>query len=71
MEPNRSSIAQPDGLESLAAVVDALAALPLAVRPVRLVRARTDGPGLVAALTGAARLQLAVSVLLAAGLWVS
>jgi 1,4-dihydroxy-2-naphthoate octaprenyltransferase len=49
----------------------ALAALPLAVRPVRLVRVRTDGPGLVAALTGAARLQFAVSVLLAAGLWVS
>jgi 1,4-dihydroxy-2-naphthoate polyprenyltransferase len=49
----------------------ALAALPLAVRPVRLVRDRSDGPGLVAALTGAARLQLAVSVLLAAGLWVS
>ncbi len=49
----------------------ALAALPLAVRPVRLVRGRTDGPGLVAALAGAARLQLAVSVLLAAGLWVS
>jgi 1,4-dihydroxy-2-naphthoate polyprenyltransferase len=49
----------------------ALAALPLAVRPVRLVRDRTDGPGLVAALAGAARLQLAVSVLLAAGLWVS
>jgi 1,4-dihydroxy-2-naphthoate polyprenyltransferase len=49
----------------------ALAAVPLAVPPVRLVRARTDGPGLVAALTGAARLQFAVSVLLAAGLWVS
>jgi 1,4-dihydroxy-2-naphthoate polyprenyltransferase len=49
----------------------ALAALPLAVRPVRLVRDRSDGPGLVAALTGTARLQLAVSVLLAAGLWVS
>jgi 1,4-dihydroxy-2-naphthoate polyprenyltransferase len=49
----------------------ALAALPLAVRPVRLVRDRTDGPGLVAALAGAARLQLAVSVLLAVGLWAS
>jgi len=49
----------------------ALAALPLAVRPVRLVRDRTDGPGLVAALAGAARLQFAVSVLLAVGLWVS
>jgi 1,4-dihydroxy-2-naphthoate polyprenyltransferase len=49
----------------------ALVALPLAVRPVQLVRDRTDGPGLVAALAGTARLQLAVSVLLAAGLWVS
>jgi 1,4-dihydroxy-2-naphthoate polyprenyltransferase len=49
----------------------ALAALPLAARPVRLVRSRTDGPGLVAALAGTARLQLAVSVLLAVGLWVS
>jgi 1,4-dihydroxy-2-naphthoate polyprenyltransferase len=49
----------------------ALAAVPLAVRPVRLVRGRSDGPGLLAALAGAARLQLAVSVLLAAGLWVS
>jgi 1,4-dihydroxy-2-naphthoate octaprenyltransferase len=49
----------------------ALAALPLAVRPVRLVRGRTDGAGLVAALTGTSRLQLAVSVLLAVGLWVS
>jgi 1,4-dihydroxy-2-naphthoate octaprenyltransferase len=49
----------------------ALAARPLAVRPGRLVRDRSDGPGLVAALAGAARLQLAVSVLLATGLWVS
>jgi 1,4-dihydroxy-2-naphthoate polyprenyltransferase len=49
----------------------ALAALPLAAGPVRLVRRRDDGPGLVAALGGTARLQLAVCVLLAAGLWVS
>jgi 1,4-dihydroxy-2-naphthoate polyprenyltransferase len=49
----------------------ALAALPAAVAPVRLVRRRQDGPGLVAALAGTARLQLAVCVLLAAGLWVS
>jgi len=49
----------------------ALAALPLAVRPVRLVRDRTDGPGLVAALAAAARLQFTASVLLAVGLWVS
>jgi 1,4-dihydroxy-2-naphthoate octaprenyltransferase len=49
----------------------ALAAVPLAVAPVRLVRRRRDGPGLLAALAGTARLQLAVCVLLAAGLWVS
>jgi 1,4-dihydroxy-2-naphthoate polyprenyltransferase len=49
----------------------ALAAIPLAVGPVRLVRGRQDGPGLVAALAGTARLQLAVCALLAAGLWVS
>ena len=46
-----------------------LAALPLALTPVRLVRTRSDGPGLIAALGATARLQLAVSVLLAAGLW--
>jgi hypothetical protein len=40
------------------------------VRPVRLVR-HGDGPALLAALAGTARLQLAVGVLLAAGLWVS
>jgi 1,4-dihydroxy-2-naphthoate octaprenyltransferase len=49
----------------------ALAAVPLAVAPLRLVLRRQDGPGLVAALAGTARLQLAVSALLAAGLWVS
>jgi 1,4-dihydroxy-2-naphthoate polyprenyltransferase len=49
----------------------ALAAIPLAVAPVRLVRRRQDGPGLVAALAGTARLQLGVCALLAAGLWVS
>ncbi len=49
----------------------ALAAVPLAVAPVRLVRHRQDGPGLVAALAGTARLQLAVCALLAIGLWLS
>jgi 1,4-dihydroxy-2-naphthoate octaprenyltransferase len=49
----------------------ALAAAPLAIVPVRLVRQRRDGPGLVAALAGTARLELAVSALLTAGLWVS
>jgi 1,4-dihydroxy-2-naphthoate polyprenyltransferase len=52
------------------AALAALAAVPLAVRPVRLVR-HGDGPALLAALAGTARLQLAVGVLLAAGLWVS
>jgi 1,4-dihydroxy-2-naphthoate polyprenyltransferase len=46
----------------------ALAALPLAVVPVRLVATRRDPPTLVAALVGTARLQLAVAVLLTLGL---
>jgi len=49
----------------------ALAAAPLALSPVRLVRRREDGPGLIAALAGTARLQLVLGVLLAAGLWLS
>ncbi len=52
-------------------VLVALAAAPLAVSPVRLVQRREDGPGLLAALAGTARLQLALGVLLAAGLWAS
>jgi 1,4-dihydroxy-2-naphthoate octaprenyltransferase len=52
-------------------VLVTLAAVPLAVAPVRLVRGRSDGPGLIAALGATARLQLVVSLLLAAGLWVS
>jgi 1,4-dihydroxy-2-naphthoate polyprenyltransferase len=50
-------------------VLVTLAALPLAVVPVHLVRTRTDGPGLIAALGATARLQLATSLLLTAGLW--
>jgi len=50
-------------------VLLALAAAPLARSPVRLVRRREDGPGLVGALVGTARLQLALGVLLAVGLW--
>jgi 1,4-dihydroxy-2-naphthoate polyprenyltransferase len=46
-----------------------LAAVPLAVNPVRLVARRRDAPSLVAALVGTARLQLAFSALLAVGLW--
>jgi len=49
----------------------ALAAAPLAVGPVCLVCRRQDGPGLVAALAGTARLELASSLLLTVGLWVS
>ena len=49
----------------------ALAAAPLASVPIRLVAHRRDAPGLIAALVGTARLQLATCVLLAAGLWVS
>jgi 1,4-dihydroxy-2-naphthoate polyprenyltransferase len=52
-------------------VLVTLAAVPLAVVPVRLVRSRTDGPGMIAALGATARLQLVVSLLLAAGLWLS
>ena len=47
----------------------ALVALPLAVVPLRLVRSRSDGPGLIKALIGTARLQLVFGVLLALGLW--
>ena len=46
----------------------ALFALPLAVRPFRLVLTRTDPPSLVAALVGTSRLELVFSVLLALGL---
>jgi 1,4-dihydroxy-2-naphthoate octaprenyltransferase len=52
-------------------VLLALAALPLAAAPVRLVRTRTDGPGLIAALGATARLQLVLSLLLTVGLWLS
>ncbi|HEY2957816.1 MAG TPA: 1,4-dihydroxy-2-naphthoate polyprenyltransferase [Actinomycetota bacterium] len=52
-------------------VLAALAAAPLALRPLRLVRGREDGPSLLAALAGTARLQLALALLLAAGLWLS
>ena len=49
----------------------ALAAAPLALRPVRLVAQRRDAAGLIAALVATARLQLVTGALLAAGLWVS
>jgi 1,4-dihydroxy-2-naphthoate octaprenyltransferase len=46
----------------------ALAALPLAVRPVRVVATRRDPPSLVTALVATARLELVVAVLLSLGL---
>ncbi len=49
----------------------ALVALPLAVRPARLVLTRTEPPALVAALVGTARLELVVAGLLALGLVLS
>jgi 1,4-dihydroxy-2-naphthoate octaprenyltransferase len=48
-----------------------LAAAPLAITPIRLVRTRSDPPSLVAALVGTVRFQLALAALLAAGLWIS
>jgi 1,4-dihydroxy-2-naphthoate octaprenyltransferase len=45
----------------------ALAAIPLAVRPLYLVATKTDPPSLVQALIGTARLQLVFSALLALG----
>ena len=47
----------------------ALVAFPLAVAPVRAMLTRHDPPGLIAALVGTARFQLALAVLLAIGLW--
>ena len=49
----------------------ALFAAPLAVRPVRNVRTRSDPPSLIAALVGTVRFQLALAVLLAFGFWIS
>jgi 1,4-dihydroxy-2-naphthoate octaprenyltransferase len=49
----------------------ALAAVPLALKPARLVAERRDAPGLIAALVATARLQLGTCALLAAGLWLS
>ena len=49
----------------------AVVALPLAVEPVRLIRSATDGPTLIKALVGTARLQLVFGILLAGGVWVA
>ncbi len=48
----------------------AVLALPLAIAPVRAMLTRHDPPGLIAALVGTVRFQLALSALLAIGLWV-
>ncbi|NNF68799.1 MAG: 1,4-dihydroxy-2-naphthoate polyprenyltransferase [Acidimicrobiia bacterium] len=45
-----------------------LATIPLAVAPTRTVLTRTDGPGLITALAGTARLQLAVAATVSLGL---
>ena len=47
----------------------AVLALPLAVAPVRAMLTRHDPPGLIAALVGTVRFQLALCALLAVGLW--
>ena len=48
-----------------------LAAIPLAVRPVRLVLTRSDPPSLVGALVATSRLELVLALLVAVGLAVS
>jgi 1,4-dihydroxy-2-naphthoate polyprenyltransferase len=48
-----------------------LVAVPLAIRPVKLVRAKVSGAGLLGVLVATARLQLLAGVALAAGLWLS
>jgi 1,4-dihydroxy-2-naphthoate octaprenyltransferase len=47
----------------------AVLALPLAVAPVRAILTRHDPPGLIVALVGTVRFQLALCALLAVGLW--
>ena len=49
----------------------ALASLPLAARPVRAVRTRTDGPALNAALAATGALLAAFSLLLTVGLLIA
>jgi 1,4-dihydroxy-2-naphthoate octaprenyltransferase len=48
----------------------ALLAAPLAIPPARAMFTRHDPPGLIAALIGTVRFQLALAALLAAGLWI-
>ncbi len=49
----------------------ALLAMPLAIRPVMLVRNRQDAPSLIAALITTSKFQLVLAALLAVGLWVA
>lgn len=49
----------------------ALAAAPLALKPITLVLTRTDGPNLIRALVGTARVQLLYGTLLAIGFWLA
>jgi 1,4-dihydroxy-2-naphthoate octaprenyltransferase len=53
----------------VASALLAVLALPLAVAPVRAMLTRHDPPGLIAALVGTVRFQLALCALLAVGLW--
>ncbi len=53
----------------VASALLAILALPLAVAPVCAMLTRHDPPGLIAALVGTVRFQLALSALLAVGLW--
>jgi 1,4-dihydroxy-2-naphthoate polyprenyltransferase len=53
----------------VASALLAVLALPLAVAPVRAMLTRHDPPGLIAALVGTVRFQLALCALLALGLW--
>jgi len=55
------------GYREWAALI-ALAAAPLALPPIKLVRTREGGPGLIRALVGTARVQLVYGALLAIGL---
>jgi 1,4-dihydroxy-2-naphthoate octaprenyltransferase len=48
-----------------------LAALPLAIKPVRIMRGNTDPPSLVAALVATSRLEVVVGVLVSVGLCLS
>jgi len=48
-----------------------LAALPLAIKPVRIMRRNTDPPSLVAALVATSRLEVVVAVLVSVGLCLS